>query len=68
MEDVVDELVIIKRLPRSGKLGGDALYLGKVFVRGEVILARVVEGRMELLDPSLGLSRDMGVERHLDRD
>jgi hypothetical protein len=43
-EDIVDELVIIKRLPRSGKLGGHALHLGKVHVSGEVVLARVVDG------------------------
>jgi hypothetical protein len=58
LQDIVQDFIIIERFPRSS----DALHLGKVLVDGEIILPCSIEVRAELLDPGLGLARDMGVE------
>jgi hypothetical protein len=61
-QDIVKNFIIIERFSRSSEFSGDALHLGKVLVSGEIILACIVEVRAELLDPGLGLARDMSVE------
>jgi hypothetical protein len=62
LQGIVEEFIIIERFPRSSEFSSDALHLGKVLVGGEIILASGVEVRAELLDPGLGLDRDMGIE------
>jgi hypothetical protein len=58
---IVEEFIIIERFSRSSEFSSDALQLGKILVGGEIVLACGVEVRAELLDPGLGLARDMGV-------
>jgi hypothetical protein len=67
LQDKVEKLIIIKGFSRSSKFSSDTLHLGEIFVGGEVVLACTVEARAKLLDPGLGLARDVGVEGCPDR-
>jgi hypothetical protein len=61
-QDIVKNFIIIERFPHNSEFSSDALHLGKILVSREIILACIVEVRAELLDPGLGLARDMSVE------
>jgi hypothetical protein len=62
MKDIVYKFIDIHRLADTSELRSDALHLGEVLVSRKIVLACVLEGGSELLDPRLGLRRDMAIE------